>query len=394
MLLLLAAPGALAAPAAWLPADDPAAALLKEQLQVIQKEFPGFVPGQLFRDQGVSYLFLDSKLEPIATTTLPSCNAANSSYKVVVVDRPASDTTKYSVSLESAIIPPPDLAINQGIFAIDGGASPPTTVLAQQQVGPLTGQLEITVTLNKETATKTLELVTRKVLKFPDCDANYQVGIFVGTNASFLSRPENIERYEPVAGGPATLVADNPTTHLAVSLMAVFYPSPRRFGYQYRDLDFWQRWNMSFGTRIGPNLLDDFLLGLNYEVSKGLNLGAGVHYGQHRVVAGQPDFDFGRDVYEKATFSTAADTRMRWDPAFYIGASLDLRVLGILRGRNTEQNALLPSRPNPSPPATPAPAAPATGAGGSNTGSNGGTLPLAPAAKAAPAPAAQFSKRK
>ncbi len=118
--------------------------------------------------------------------------------------------------------------------------------------------------------------------------------------------------------------------------MAIFYPQPRDRFYKYKELNFWQKWSVSFGTKLSQNLFDDLFLGLNYEFAKAGNFTAGVHYGQHTVVQGFDKFRFGEDKFPTA-FSNS-NTNQRWDFGLFIGVSLDLRVINALRGNSQDQN--------------------------------------------------------
>ena len=296
--------------------------------------FPGFVPNQVYQNSSrdTTYLFLNRNLEVAPGTMWPDCHRAQQPYRIIVIDNPgALAANQYQLLTEVSVIRAPALSIYD--LAPAKARNADVGVLAQSKVSAFTGSLAIACRLSNATTP-----VATRSFTLNDCGLDYHVGIMLGVNASFLSNPTNISSaLLPASTTQYTLVADDPTTHQAVTVMALFYPTPRRYDYQYKELSFFQKFNVSVGSQIGTTLLSDVLVGLNYEVAKGLNFGAGGHYGRHRVIIGQPGFEFGKDVYNGgASFSEANNTRQQWDLAWYVGIGLDLRVVGIFGSRNDE----------------------------------------------------------
>lgn len=328
----------------------------KETIAALRAKFPKFQDHQVYRDGNTVYLFLNRLLQVAPGTAWPDCNEKGTGYQLVVIDKPASGVAvdKYRLATEVNVIRDPSLRFD-GANGVAGAQrkqeEPKVTVLADQSIAARTGTLLITATLRKEGDDGT---PTRQSFRVPDCDLTYHVGIMLGVNASFLSTPTNIATsLLPNTTTNYTLVADDPTTHQALTVMALFYPTPRRYGYEYKELSFFQKFNVSVGSQVGPALLSDVLVGLNYEVARGLNIGAGGHYGRHRVIIGQPNFKFGEDVYAGgSTFTEAINTRMQWDLAWYVGLGIDLRVIGVLSGRDREVRDLRGTGSGPVSPAS------------------------------------------
>jgi hypothetical protein len=308
-------------------------------LQKHPADYPGFQPNQLYQNNGVTYLFVNRNLHIAPGTAWPDCNQKPTTYQLVVVDKEGDvPKAQYLLETEVAVVRDTELRIYAPAAAAIAGAPDPVKVLGEATLAPRAGTLLITATLyNTGAGGNDRNLLVRRAFRLSDCDLGYHVGLMLGINASFLSNPTNIAVSQLPNSTDYTLVADDPTTHQALTVMALFYPTPRRYGYNYKDLGFFQKFNVSVGSQVGPTLLGDVLVGLNYEMSRGLNLGAGGHYGRRRVIIGQPGFEFGKDVYAGgANFSEAVNTRMQWDLAWYVGIGIDLRVIGPLFGRSKE----------------------------------------------------------
>lgn len=325
---------------AVVPAKKPATAdEIVAFLQQHSVDFPGFQPNQLYQNNGVTYLFVNRNLHIAPGTAWPDCNQNPTTYQLVVVDKEGDvPKAQYLLETEVAVVRDTELRIYAPPAGAIAGAPDPVKILGEATLAPRVGTLLITATLyNTGAGGNDRNLLVRRAFRLSDCDLGYHVGLMLGINASFLSNPTNIAASQLPNSTNYTLIADDPTTHQALTVMALFYPTPRRYGYNYKDLGFFQKFNVSVGSQVGPTLLGDVLVGLNYEMSRGLNFGAGGHYGRRRVIIGQPGFEFGKDVYAGgATFSEAVNTRMQWDLAWYIGIGIDLRVIGPLFGRSKE----------------------------------------------------------
>lgn len=162
----------------------------------------------------------------------------------------------------------------------------------------------------------------------------YHVSVMGGFYFSTLNDPANIVQGIN-SNGDTTLFADNPNYQTALTVMAIFYPTPRNPNYNWRDLRFCQRFNFSFGLKISEDLLNDFLLGGNFEFAKGGNLSIGVHYGKHNTIRGYDNFKYGETMYN-GTFTNDMITE-EWDFGFFAGVTIDLRILGALRRSGESQ---------------------------------------------------------
>jgi len=181
-------------------------------------------------------------------------------------------------------------------------------------IGPFTGSFTVKVTGTK----KVLIDKTVKVAKL------HHVTVNAGFYASFLRSPQNIETFVK-PNGDTTLVADDPTSRGFINVMLTFYPFPRNI--YFPSGDWKERFAFNVGTTISKNLSENIFAGISYDVSRGLALGIGAHYGRRSHVVDQPDFEFGEDK-----FSGSLDSRVKkkWDLGFYAGVTVDMRLLGFL----------------------------------------------------------------
>lgn len=183
-------------------------------------------------------------------------------------------------------------------------------------VGPFTGSF--TVKITNSLTKKPIINKTVKVAKL------HHITVNAGFYASFLRNPQNVETLVK-PNGDTTLVADDPTSRGFINVMLTFYPFPRNI--YFPSGDWREKFAFNVGTTISKNLSENIFGGVSYDVSRGLALGIGAHYGRRSYVIDQPDFKFGED---KFSGSLTARVKKRWDLGFYAGVTIDMRLLGFL----------------------------------------------------------------
>lgn len=142
--------------------------------------------------------------------------------------------------------------------------------------------------------------------------------VSIGTSviASWLKNPENISIFT-LADGTQTLIADNPDTRGYLGLFLTFHFVPRNINIQPRTP--WERFGMSVGTNLNDKAFQNFFVGLNFEVTNGLFINGGVHYGQVNYVIGYDDFKYGKD-----SFAGALEIRRKWEIGGpYVAVNID-----------------------------------------------------------------------
>jgi hypothetical protein len=160
-----------------------------------------------------------------------------------------------------------------------------------------------------------------KVAKF------YYVSIQGGLFATTLRNPKNIKP-AVMPDGDTTLTADDPSTRGIFTIMAVYYPSGRSFLFPPKGGIFSpERFGIVIGTRLDKDQFENFLGGVQFDFARGGSVSLGAHYGRRDFVEGRRDFNFGRD---KFTGTLENNVRKGWDLGFFIGATVDVRILNFL----------------------------------------------------------------
>lgn len=189
-----------------------------------------------------------------------------------------------------------------------------------EPVGPFSDRVTFKVELGDEVYyQRSCDLTLQKT---------YIASIVGGFYVSTLNNPQNIQKFE-LSSGTTTLIGDNTSTQRALTVMALFYPRPRTIDYMHKDLSFMQKWGFVFGTKLSDNIFDDLLLGLNYEFSKGASFSAGIHYGEHNVIAGYRKFDFGSTHFTQSDFNNTMVLK-QWDPGLFVGVTVDFSVISAI----------------------------------------------------------------
>lgn len=181
-------------------------------------------------------------------------------------------------------------------------------------IGPFTGSFTVKITGSSK-------LLVNKTIKVAPL---HHITLNTGFYASFLRNPDNIQTFVK-PNGDTTLVSDDPTSRGFINIMLTFYPYPRNI--YFPSGDWRERLAFNLGTTISKNLSENMFGGVSYDISRGLALGIGAHYGRRSYVIDQPDFKFGED---KFSGSLTNRVKKRWDIGFYAGVTLDIRLLSFL----------------------------------------------------------------
>lgn len=306
------------------PQEEPGQAVQSESdlfIKAIKERFPDFIANTVYQQDNVIHVFVGPDLRLIPGTAIPSCNNPDDIYIIHYLSTNEKEVVKFQGRENKRGT---DLVVKLQ----SGGAIDSVDIKDSQPIGPFATGVDLEVSVvGKGT----------KVFTVTSCSAPYHVSIMGGFMVSSLNNPTRITAGTRQDGQP-TLFADNASSQKVISLMAVFYPNPRDPYYSYRDLSFWDKWCFGFGTKISEDIFDDFFLSLNYEFSKGGNFTGGVHYGEHTVIQGYEDFDFGKDVY--AGNFTNNNTNLKYDFGFFLGLVIDLRVVTGLRDNTRNEHRL------------------------------------------------------
>lgn len=299
-----------------------------------------YKPYEVASKGDTTYLFLDENLKPLRKTIWPDCVDKLSYFKIFVIfNSKQTDITKAEFFLRKKKSEQSRIASGNGNLEIN--AQSETTkkpyedwkFLASNTKGPYSTGVDFQVVLYKDQSQTYLR---ENSFAIDACDQPYHVSILGGYYYSGLNDPSNITVEKiPSDPGNYSLFGDNTKNQRAITIMAVFYPRPRYPDYEHKSLSFMQKWGIAFGTKLTQNLFNDLLLGLNYEVSKGLSFTSGVHYGSHAVIRGYENFEFGKTRYggdDPTTVPTFSNSQLsqQWDFGWFAGVTIDLRVVGAI----------------------------------------------------------------
>lgn len=186
------------------------------------------------------------------------------------------------------------------------------------KIGPFTNTFALAI--KKETIddkkTSTIISKTIKVAKV------HHISITAGLISSFLSNPSDFEKF-PLANGDTTLIANDPSNHGMVTLMATFYPMPRNL--LFAPTNWKERIGFVVGTRIDRDFNENFLCGLSCDLARGISITGGAHYSRVNKLAFDGNFELG-----KTPFTGDLKTKKEWQLGWYVGVCIDLRVFGLL----------------------------------------------------------------
>lgn len=242
---------------------------------------------------GIIQIFLDENGNPLYADIPLMAKENRDKFKFhVVTDEEAIFTVAVTGTFTPVQISD---EINTNVPNAQSATARPFIDHASPIFGPYTGTFVFT--LKKNNAVVTTRTV--KLLK------TNRVSLGTSVIASWLKNPENIATYVK-ANGETTLIADNPDSRGYLGLFLTFHFVPRNLNIPPRTLV--ERTGMSIGTNLTDKSFSNFFLGLNVEITNGLFINGGVHYGQVNYVVGYDDFDFGNDV-----FVGPLTTRKKWD---------------------------------------------------------------------------------
>jgi hypothetical protein len=193
-------------------------------------------------------------------------------------------------------------------------------------IGPLTGTFKVKITgSNKVLIDKTVNVAKL-----------HHISLNAGFYASFNRNPQNLDIYVK-PNGDSTLTADDPKSRGFINVMLSFYPFPRNLYFPSGNL--WEKFAFNIGTTISKDLGNNFFGGISFDVSRGLALACGIHYGRASYLVDDPKFKFGED-----RFSGTLDARVkqRWHSGLYLGVTFDMRLLSFLFNQNGNSATPLP----------------------------------------------------
>ncbi len=274
-----------------------------------------YVGGQsniIYDRQGIIHIFLDEDCQPLYSyyPTTAKSNYDKFQFHFVVSK---NSTRKYSISSTGKFIA---TEIKDDINNSAGSqqSSNPTKVSENFKIvpspifGPYTGTFPFTIF---EKGNPPTVLSTTKIKLLPTS----RVSLNTGVVHTWLQNAENISIFKK-PNGDSTLIADNPTNRGLLTAMLTFHLVPRNLNIKPRE--FRERLGISLGTNLNGKIGDNFFLGVNVEVTNGLFLNGGAHFGQVNYVVNNPDFKFNDDK-----FSGTLETRKTWKTGFYLSVSVD-----------------------------------------------------------------------
>ncbi len=320
-------------------ANDVCAQLSPWHLEVLSKKFSNLErilkkhDGVLIDDK-IVYLAIDGKGKRIEGTSFPTVLPESKKYRyaILIVDR-----------IENA---------KEFKFKIDGKEYNPSNSLSifvpedrSGELGIAQDSLALTI-LSSDTSDVFSEKVGFEVVRGEDQifsweieltgERSYHVAIMAGYFHSSLNNPTNLTSFVLNNGVDSTLIGDFTEHQRKLSVMAVFYPWQRSEDYYWSKLKWYEYLSVGFGFGLDEDLFDDLFLGLNLEFAKGGYLSAGIHCGRHNVLANNPDFNYGNDLWNRPFDNSLI--KEEWDVGYYLGVVIDLRVVSSLIGTRDRLN--------------------------------------------------------
>lgn len=294
------------------------------------------------RQGDTTFIFLNQDLYPIDGTVTPECNEKNKYYKVYVITEKSEDYENAEFILENNYSTS-GLGISTEPTKADGAEKKEIFKIFESETqGPFGVGVDIHVVLfKKDGSGKKYE--KDRSFTIETCDNPVHVSILGGFYFSSLNNPHDIVQGAIPGASAQTLYADDAKNQSALTVMALFHPVPRSRDYSHKSLTFMQKWGVAFGTKLSQDLFKDLLLGLNYEFAKGGSFTTGLHYGQHNVIRGYDDFVFGETPYtppNNATTFTNDQVNEQWDFGWFIGVTIDFRIIGAMRIAGKRENDL------------------------------------------------------
>ena len=183
-------------------------------------------------------------------------------------------------------------------------------------VGPFTDELKIVISKLIEDDPTEIVNATISIAKL------YNVSLATSLLRTTLRNPQNIEEFNN--GTITTLIADDPATRGALSVMATYYPYGRSFLFPPKGgLFSRERLGIVVGTQLNDKLDENFFLGGAWDFATGGSFTLGMHWGRRNYVVGHRDdpFDFGEEE-----FTGNLAIRKAWDVGVFFGVIIDTRV--------------------------------------------------------------------
>ncbi|MDJ1484226.1 hypothetical protein QNI16_27255 [Cytophagaceae bacterium YF14B1] len=281
-----------------------------------------------------TFLFLREDLTLF--NALPKCNSQGTTYKLYILydkNNFEEPTVQFSTIANDFIV---DIGGSSSFELTESVSDGSALAFSEYTSSSIIEGVNISVSLSPKGSSETV--TKKKTFTIQSCSQFYHVSLQGGFYYSTLNNPSNVNLIpKPGNPGDSTLIGDHTKSQRMLTLTAIFYPTPRNRNYRYKDLSFKEKWSICFGTAISQNLFNDLFLGLNYEFAKGGNFSAGVHYGEHKALAGYDNFTYGKSKFSGSAFDNSL-MRNQWDLGFFIGVNIDFRIVNAFRASNTSQN--------------------------------------------------------
>ncbi|WP_031529311.1 hypothetical protein [Dyadobacter crusticola] len=211
----------------------------EDYLEAIRTLHPKFEQDKVYQEDNTIFLFIGEDLTRIPGTEFPNCISSNVTYVMEYFTKREDAKVNFRGEARQA----------EGIVisfqSLKDASQGSIRHYTSQPFGPFEQGADFFISVDGGPV---------KNFSFNACSAAYHVSISAGFFGSSLNNPENIT--QTVDDG--TLYADNQTSQKAITIMALFYPIPRDPFYRYKELNFWQKWSFSFGTKLSDELFKDF----------------------------------------------------------------------------------------------------------------------------------------
>ena len=278
---------------------------------------------------GIIHIYLDQNLSPVYSYFPTTAKDGYDKFQFHILS-----TKEFSYSIESngKFDPTPISGdIDAGRFPkIQSSGSTEVFEFPSAIFGPFSGNFPFFI--QRYTDDKPDDVFLERSIKLLKVS---RVSLDMGLVSSWLRNPENITAYV-MPTGETTLVADNPDARGMLVAMLTFHVKPRNLNIPPRTIE--ERIGFSVGLPINKSLGSNFLLGLNFEVTNGLFLNGGVHFGEINYPINYKDFKYGEQI-----FTGTLITKKRWDAHGYLAVSIDAALfVKAFKSLFTEQSAGTP----------------------------------------------------
>lgn len=268
--------------------------------QIDNKDYT-YLSGQniIIDNKGIIHIYLDENGNPIYSYYPVAAKENIDKFQFHIVSK---NSAGYVVESDAELKPieiSEEVKTNVSVTHSDGSTSKTKYSEYQSSIfGPYTTSFPFTISKTVDGSSTMLVDRTIKLLK------TSRVSIGTAVVATWLKNPENITTFRK-PNGDSTLIADNKNTRGFLGLFLTFHIIPRNLNIQPRNIK--ERLGITVGTNLSDKAFANFFLGLNVEVTNGLFLNFGTHFGQVSYAVGYDKFKFGDDK-----FTGTLETRKKW----------------------------------------------------------------------------------